>query len=187
MESHDDAHLSELADRALLLLRSLPSLDYEEREQRALATQLHTSGISLWNRTVTLKSAGAVSLNLNAQSRLMEPWHSHSHVYTFMHNLHTSHAHIHLIFTHILGYNAVRHIACNLVLMANPSEPSESSFHKQITVRAATSPFSACCVCKIRTAVTIATVCLSPADGNENRTSVAGCVTSYYTSFIVSA
>jgi len=73
VESHDDAHLSELADRALLLLRSLPSLDYEEREQRALATQLHTSGISLWNRTVTLKSAGAISLNLNAQSRLMAP------------------------------------------------------------------------------------------------------------------
>ena len=31
-------------------------------------------------------------------------------------------------------YFTVRYIACSLVLMANPSEPSESSLHKQITV-----------------------------------------------------
>ena len=29
--------------------------------------QLHTAGIGLWNRSVALKSAGAIALNLNAQ------------------------------------------------------------------------------------------------------------------------
>ena len=68
VQSHDDTHLCKQADKALQLLGSLPSLDCGDREQRSLSTQLHTSGISLWNRTVTLKSAGAIALSLNAQS-----------------------------------------------------------------------------------------------------------------------
>ena len=47
---HDDGQLAELADSALQLLPSLPSLDRGEREQRTLGDQLHSSAIALWNR-----------------------------------------------------------------------------------------------------------------------------------------
>ena len=48
--SHDNEQLVELADSALQLLPGLPSLDRDVREQRALADQLHSSAIALWNR-----------------------------------------------------------------------------------------------------------------------------------------
>ena len=73
------------------------------------------------------------------------------------HTTHATHTHIH----HTLvcpQQSSVRHIACNLVLMANPSEPSESSYHKQVTVRTAatsTSPF--CVFCALLSLLQMAT------------------------------
>ena len=48
--SHDDKQLSEIADSALQLVPSLPSLDREDRPQRTISDQLHSSAIALWNR-----------------------------------------------------------------------------------------------------------------------------------------
>lgn len=48
--SHDNRQLAELADSALQLLPGLTTLDRGKREQRALADQLHSSAIALWNR-----------------------------------------------------------------------------------------------------------------------------------------
>ena len=70
-QSHDDERLSQLAEQALHLLEELPALDRGQREQRSTAMQLHTAGIGLWNRSVALKSAGAITLSLNAQSELV--------------------------------------------------------------------------------------------------------------------
>ena len=67
MSSHDDEKLGELSDRALQLLEQLPSLDCAQRDAKAVAMQLYTAGISLWNKTVALKSASAIALQLNAQ------------------------------------------------------------------------------------------------------------------------
>ena len=77
-QSHDDERLSQLAERALQLLEELPALDCSQREQRSTATQLHTAGIGLWNRSVALKSAGAITLNLNAQSESVLNYLPHS-------------------------------------------------------------------------------------------------------------
>ena len=68
LEVHSDDRLSELCDQSLHILEDLPHIDCSVREGKAVAMQLHTSGISLWNKTVALKSAGAIALNLNAQS-----------------------------------------------------------------------------------------------------------------------
>ncbi len=69
LEVHDDERLSDMCDKALHLLEKLPSIDTSKREGRAMAVQLYTSGITLWNKTVALKSAGAVAPSLNAQSK----------------------------------------------------------------------------------------------------------------------
>lgn len=71
-EVHDDERLSDLCDKALHLLEDLPTVDTAKREGRAMAVQLYTSGITLWNKTVALKSAGAVTLSLNAQSEFIQ-------------------------------------------------------------------------------------------------------------------
>ncbi len=65
---HDDERLSDLCDKALHLLEDLPNIDASGRDGRTMAVQLYTSGITLWNKTVALKSAGAIALSLNAQS-----------------------------------------------------------------------------------------------------------------------
>ena len=67
-DTHDDERLSNLCDKALHLLEDLPTIDISKREGRTIAVQLYTSGIALWNKTVALKSAGAVTTSLNAQS-----------------------------------------------------------------------------------------------------------------------
>ena len=67
VSSHDDEKLGNLSDRALQLLEQLPALDCGQRESKAVAMQLYTAGISLWNKTVALKSASAIALQLNAQ------------------------------------------------------------------------------------------------------------------------
>ena len=67
VSSHDDEKLGNLSDRALQLLEQLPALDCAQRESKAVAMQLYTAGISLWNKTVALKSASAIALQLNAQ------------------------------------------------------------------------------------------------------------------------
>ena len=50
IDSHDDKQLGEVADTALQLLPGLPCLDREDRVQRSLSDQLHSSAIALWNR-----------------------------------------------------------------------------------------------------------------------------------------
>lgn len=67
-QSHDNGHLAELADQVLALLEQLPTFDPGNRDEQMVAMQLHTAGITLWNRGVALKSAGAIPLTLNAQS-----------------------------------------------------------------------------------------------------------------------
>jgi hypothetical protein len=65
--SHDDDKLSTLSDKALQLLDACTVLDYSQKEQKNVAFQLHTSGVALWNKSVALKSATAISSPLNAQ------------------------------------------------------------------------------------------------------------------------
>ena len=55
---HGGENSSALADRALDLVNSVPSLDFESREHRTAALQLHTTAINLWNLAVGLKTAG---------------------------------------------------------------------------------------------------------------------------------
>ena len=69
LEAHDDERLSGLCDQALQLLEDPPNIDCTQKDGRALTMQLYTSGITLWNKTVALKSAGAIALSLNAQSK----------------------------------------------------------------------------------------------------------------------
>lgn len=71
LEAHDDERLSGLCDQTLQLLEDPPNIDCTQKDGRALIMQLYTSGITLWNKTVALKSAGAIALSLNAQS---EEW-----------------------------------------------------------------------------------------------------------------
>ena len=67
MKSYDDDKISQLSDSALRLLESLSPIDEGRASERGVAVQLQGTGISLWNKTVALKSAGAISLSLNAQ------------------------------------------------------------------------------------------------------------------------
>ena len=57
--NHGGDNSPALADRALDLVNSVPALDFESREHRAAALQLHTTAINLWNLAVGLKTAGA--------------------------------------------------------------------------------------------------------------------------------
>ena len=69
LKSHNDNKIPELCDTALQLLeKHLPSTGLTTSEDRACLVQLQSAGVSLWNKAVALKSAGAVSLQLNAQS-----------------------------------------------------------------------------------------------------------------------
>lgn len=68
LEVHSDDRLSELCDQALHILQDVPHIDCAQRDGKMVAMQLHTTGISLWNKVVALKSSGAISLSLNAQS-----------------------------------------------------------------------------------------------------------------------
>ncbi len=60
--------ISTLVDKTLNILRKLPSdngsrLDYPPET----INQLHGMGVALWNKAVTLKTAAAVPLDINAQ------------------------------------------------------------------------------------------------------------------------
>ena len=72
LKSYDDEKISELSDSALKLLESLPPLDGGGANERSMAVQLQGEAINLWNKTVALRSAGAVSSHLNAQSMCIE-------------------------------------------------------------------------------------------------------------------
>lgn len=75
--NHGGDNSPELADRALSLVNSVPALDFESREHRTAALQLHTTAINLWNLAVGLKAAGGEgaeegagkSKTLNAQRK----------------------------------------------------------------------------------------------------------------------
>ena len=68
LKSFNDEKLSELSDSALKLLERLSPIS--KRKEQRIGMQLQDSAINMWNKTVTLKSAGAISLQLNAQSML---------------------------------------------------------------------------------------------------------------------
>ena len=68
LKSHNDDKLSELSDSALKLLKGLSPVDGSSTNERNVAVKLQELGINLWNKTVALKSAGAISSQLNAQS-----------------------------------------------------------------------------------------------------------------------
>ena len=69
LKSHCDDKILELCDSALQLLeRHLPG--NAGSEERTSLVQLQGAGVSLWNKAVALKSAGAISLQLNAQSKI---------------------------------------------------------------------------------------------------------------------
>jgi len=72
----DDERLCSLCDSALQLLQDLPSVDHSNSTGKALALSIYTDSITLWNKAVTLRSAGAVPLSLNAQSI----YYVHSHI-----------------------------------------------------------------------------------------------------------
>ena len=62
LKSHNDNKISELCDTALQLLEKVPpSTVLTTSEDRACLVQLQSAGVSLWNKAVALKSAGAVS------------------------------------------------------------------------------------------------------------------------------
>ena len=67
--SYDEEKISQLSESALRLLEELSSIEGRTGE-RGVAVKLQGSGIGLWNKAVALKSAGAISPYLNAQSRL---------------------------------------------------------------------------------------------------------------------
>ena len=69
LKSHNDEKISELCDSALHLQEGqLPLSAENSEEERGVAVQLQGTGVTLWNKTVALKSAGAISPQLNAQS-----------------------------------------------------------------------------------------------------------------------
>lgn len=68
MKSYSDEKISKLSDSALRLLEGLSPIDGGGASERGVAVQLQGTGINLWNKTVALKSAGAISPQLNAQS-----------------------------------------------------------------------------------------------------------------------
>ena len=72
LKSHSDDKISDLCESALQLQEShVPMGMTNDDEMRSSAVQLQSSGVSLWNKAVALKSAGAISLQLNAQSKLI--------------------------------------------------------------------------------------------------------------------
>ena len=73
LKSFNNETISQLSDSALKLLESITPPDGERGE----AVQLQGSGISLWNKTVALKSAGAILPQLNAQSKNI-----YNHIFT---------------------------------------------------------------------------------------------------------
>jgi len=70
LKSHNDNKISDLCDNALQLLEKHPppTTALTNSEDRTHLVQLQATGVSLWNKAVALKSAGAISLQLNAQS-----------------------------------------------------------------------------------------------------------------------
>lgn len=70
MNSYDEEKISKLSDSALRLLEGLSSITGKGSDKKSVAVQFQDSGVGLWNKAVALKSAGAISSHLNAQSRL---------------------------------------------------------------------------------------------------------------------
>lgn len=50
VSGQDSGQLADIADSAIQLLPGLPSLSREDREERVITDQLHSSAIALWNR-----------------------------------------------------------------------------------------------------------------------------------------
>ncbi len=68
--SHSDEKITELSESVLQLLeRHLPGCAGASGEEKESLVQLQGAGVSLWNKAVALKSAGAINLKLNAQSK----------------------------------------------------------------------------------------------------------------------
>lgn len=79
LKSYDDEKISELSDSALRLLERLSPIDWVGANEsgvaneKSMGVQLQGTGINLWNKAVALKSAGAISLQLNAQGTYVYP------------------------------------------------------------------------------------------------------------------
>ena len=65
IEAQDADKIASLAVSTLQLFQALPS----SIPASSLTNQLHGSGVTLWNKAVSLKSADAISLSLNAQCK----------------------------------------------------------------------------------------------------------------------
>ena len=70
LKSYDDGKISELSETALRLLEEISPFDSSKTGSKSAAVQLQGMGINLWNKAVALKSASAISPQLNAQSVL---------------------------------------------------------------------------------------------------------------------
>ncbi len=69
MNGYDEDKIFQLSDSALKLLEGLSPIAGGGGDERGVAVKLQGSGIGLWNKAVALKSAGAISPHLNAQSK----------------------------------------------------------------------------------------------------------------------
>lgn len=67
-KSYNDDKISELSETALHLLETISPIDGSRTGDKGAAVLLQGMGINLWNKTVALKSAAAISSQLNAQS-----------------------------------------------------------------------------------------------------------------------
>ena len=63
---HGGDNSLQLAEQALQLVKDIPPLDFDSREHRTAALQLHTVAINTWNLAVGMKTSGSSSLFLNA-------------------------------------------------------------------------------------------------------------------------
>ena len=108
IEAQDADKMALLGDSTLQFLQALPS----SIPASSLTNQLHGSGVTLWNKAVSLKSAAAISLSLNAQCKDIQCMH---------------------MYTCILSLS-VRHVAVTLVFLCTPHDNSEQLLKKQITV-----------------------------------------------------
>lgn len=69
-ELEDTDEMSAVTDKALQQLHRLRSSPSRHGLQHSVTSQLHSCGVKLWNRAVTLKSAGATPLTLTAQREI---------------------------------------------------------------------------------------------------------------------
>ena len=72
LRSYDEEKITELSETALRLLEELYCTDGSKAMIKDLTVELQKIGINVWNKAVTLKSATAISLHLNAQCMCMQ-------------------------------------------------------------------------------------------------------------------